>query len=101
MRADRGSLVVMDSPMFSRARDGMAMVDAQHQAFTAQYGVRDVVRSGVGFLTFSDLDRMANELGLRGRFFPSHGPLGWRVRRQMARLRLRRAPAAFGVWVAQ
>lgn len=96
-----GSLVVMDSPMFSHAADGHAMVDAQRHAFTAHYGVTDVVRPGVGFLTFRDLERLADELGLRARFFPSRGPMGWRLRRHVARLRLRRRPAAFGVWVAQ
>jgi SAM-dependent methyltransferase len=96
-----GALVVMDSPMFSNVRDGRAMVDAQLCRFSSNYGVTDVVRGGVGFLTFGDLDRAATTLGLRGRFFPSRGPIRWRVGRQMARLRLRRAPAAFGVWVAQ
>jgi SAM-dependent methyltransferase len=96
-----GSLVVMDSPMFSHASDGRAMVDAQRHAFTAHYGVKDVIRPGVGFLTFGDLDRLADELGLRARFFPSRGPLGWRLRRHVARLRLRRRAAAFGVWVAR
>jgi SAM-dependent methyltransferase len=101
MLVSGGSLVVMDSPMFSRVSDGRAMVDAQRQRFAAHYGVSDVVRPGVGFLTYGDLDHLATELGLRARFFPSRGPLGWRVRRQLARLRLRRRPAAFGVWVAQ
>jgi hypothetical protein len=94
-------MVVMDSPMFSKGRDGQAMVDAQHRAFATEYGVAPVVRTGVGFLTFGDLERATTALGLRGQFFPSRGPLGWRVRREIARLRLRRAPAAFGVWVAQ
>ena len=101
MLADGGALVVMDSPMFSRERDGRAMVDAQLDRFSADYGVAEKVRPGVGFLTFEDLDRIGADLGLRSRFFPSRGPLRWRLRRQMARLRLRRAPAAFGVWVAQ
>lgn len=101
MLAPEGSLVVMDSPMFSRARDGQAMVDAQLRTFASDYGVTDVVRSGVGFLTFADLQRAAAALGLHGQFFPSRGPVRWRLCRQFARLRLRRAPAAFGVWVAQ
>jgi hypothetical protein len=89
-----GSIVVMDSPMFSHAADGRAMVDAQRHAFTAHYGVTDVVRPGVGFLTFRDLDRLADELGLR-LTFPSRGPMGWRLL-AMWRLQLRRRPAAFG-----
>jgi SAM-dependent methyltransferase len=101
MLVPKGSLVVMDSPMFSHVADGHAMVDAQRHAFTAHYGVTDVIRPGVGFLTFGGLDRLANELGLQARFFPSRGPVGWRLRRHVARLRLRRRPAAFGVWVAQ
>lgn len=101
MLRPNGALVVMDSPMFARARDGHAMVDAQLLAFKAHYGVTEVVRSGVGFLTYGDLHNAAISLGLRGRFFPSRGPVGWRMSRQMSRLRLGRAPAAFGVWVAQ
>jgi ubiquinone/menaquinone biosynthesis C-methylase UbiE len=101
MLAPGGSLVVMDSPMFASSRDGQAMVDAQARAFSTRYGVADVVRAGVGFLTFADLDCAAAALGLRARFFPSRGPMRWRVGRRLARLRLRRAAAAFGVWVAQ
>lgn len=99
--APGGSLVVMDSPMFRRVRDGQAMVADQLRSFTVDYGVADAVQPGIGFLTFADLDRTAADLGLRSRFVPSRGPIGWRVRRQVGRLRLHRAPAAFGVWVAQ
>jgi SAM-dependent methyltransferase len=101
MLAPGGSLVVMDSPMFSKVRDGQAMVDAQLRSFASDYGVTEVVRPGVGFLTFGDLERVTSALGLRGRFFPSRGSIRWRMSRHMAWLRLRRAPAAFGVWVAQ
>ena len=96
-----GSLVVMDSPMFAHASDGHAMVDAERVADVPRCGVTDVVRPGVGFLTFDDLDRLARDLGLQARFFPSRGPLRWRLRRQLSRWRLWRRPAAFGVWVAQ
>jgi SAM-dependent methyltransferase len=99
--ADGGSLVVMDSPMFARRRDGEAMVDAQTRSFATDYGISDVVRIGVGFLTFRDLEQASATLGLSGRFYPSRGPVSWRVRRQVGRLRLRRAPAAFGVWVGR
>jgi hypothetical protein len=59
------------------------------------------VRLGIGYLTFAMLDVMAGKLGLQPQFFASRGPLGWRVRRHMARVRLGRAPAAFGLWVAR
>src|SRR5689334_4426298 len=47
-----GSLVVMYSPMFLSERDGRKTADAQRNAFVSHYGVTDVVRPGVEFLTF-------------------------------------------------
>jgi hypothetical protein len=92
---------VMDSPMFAREGDGHAMVADGLRRIQAAHGLDTVLRPGLGFLTFAALERATSSHGLRGRFFPSRGPIGWRVRRQLARLRLQRAPAAFGVWVAQ
>lgn len=101
MLAPDGAIAVMDSPMFAREGDGQAMVADELRHIEAEHGISGVVRPGIGFLTFAALERAASSLGLRGRFFPSLGPIGWRVRRQLAWLRLRRAPAAFGVWVAK
>jgi hypothetical protein len=91
----------MDSPSFGSDRDGSAMVDEKVRRFTADYGIADVVRAGAGYLTFAELGAAAGRLQLRAQFVPSRGPLGWRVRRHVGRVRLGRAPAAFGLWVAR
>jgi ubiquinone/menaquinone biosynthesis C-methylase UbiE len=101
MLATEGSLVVMDSPMFKNERDGRVMVETQVRRLAAEHGFEHVVQPGVGFLTYEGLGRAASALGLSACFVPSKGPFGWRWRRRVARLRLRRAPAAFGVWVAR
>jgi SAM-dependent methyltransferase len=101
MLASDGAIAVMDSPMFAREGDGQAMVADQLRRIEAAHGFGNVLRPGPGFLTFEALERAASSHGLRSRFLPSRGPIGWRMRRQLARLRLRRAPAAFGVWVAR
>jgi SAM-dependent methyltransferase len=98
---DQGALVVMDSPMFDDDRSGRAMVDDMVRRFERDYGIRDVVRHGAGYLTFEALARAAGSFGACASFIPSRGPLGWRIRRGIARFRLGRAPAAFGVWVAR
>jgi len=77
------------------------MVAGQLRRIEAAHGFSSVLRPGPGFLMFSALERAASSHGLRSRFFRSRGPIEWRMRRQLARLRLRRAPASFGVWVAR
>src|SRR2546428_8406475 len=98
MLVPAGTLVVMDSPMFRREGDGQAMVADKLRQFRTDYKLTDLVHPNTGFLTFASLAQAVEPLGLAGRFFPSRGPLGWRARRELAWIRLRRAPAAFGVW---
>lgn len=99
--APGGTLVVMDSPMFRADGDGSAMVGAKVQRFMCECGFTDVVQQGAGYLTFARLAGIAEQLALRPQFVPSRGSLGWRLRRSVAHVRLRRAPAAFGLWVAR
>ena len=99
--APGGTLVVMDSPMFRADGDGSAMVGANLQRFMCECGCSSVVQTGAGYLTFARLAGIAEKLALRPQFVPSRGSLGWRLRRSVARLRLRRAPATFGLWVAR
>lgn len=101
MLAAGGAIAVMDSPMFAREADGRAMVADEDRRMQSEHGLTDVVRPGIGFLTFAAIQRAFRSLGLTGQFFRSRGPMAWRARRQLAWLRLGRAPAAFGVWVAQ
>ena len=96
-----GALVVMDSPTFDRDADGESMVAAQMAALGSAHHLSDAVRPGLGYLTFDGLRRTADRLSRQASFFPSRGPLAWRLRRPLARRRLRRDPAAFGVWVAR
>jgi len=99
--ADGGTLAVMDSPMFHADRDGTAMVADLLRRFARDFGLRDVVQPGCGYLTFASLDAAARRVRLASAFVPSRGPLACRVRRQVARVRLGRRPAAFGLWVAR
>jgi SAM-dependent methyltransferase len=99
--APGGTLVVMDSPVFAREADGEAMVTSQLDCIRRECDVKDAVRPGVGFLTYRGVERLFRERGYQVRFRLARGPLAWRLRRQIGRLRLGRAPAAFGVWIAR
>jgi SAM-dependent methyltransferase len=96
-----GTLVVMDSPTFDRDADGESMMATQMAALRTVHDLADVVRPGIGYLTFQGLGRAAERLKRQPTFFPSRGPLAWRLRRPLARRRLGREPATFGVWVAR
>jgi SAM-dependent methyltransferase len=99
--AEGGTLVVMDSPMFVTAKDGAAMVDDNARRFRSTCGLAEVVRPGVGFLTYAGLTAIAEREKLRARFVRSRGSINWRVHRLVSRIRLRRAPASFGLWMAR
>jgi SAM-dependent methyltransferase len=99
--APGGTLVAMDSPTFRHENDGHAMVAEKLRRFRSEYGLSDIVHPSIGFLTLDCLAKATVPLGLSGRFLRSRGPLGWRARRELAWIRLRRAPAAFGVWIAR
>src|SRR5439155_1439060 len=90
MLAQGGVLVVMDSPMFRGDADGSAMVGASLRRFVDECGCSSAVQPGIGYLTFARLERIANKLALQPQFVPSRGPLAWRLRRGVARVRLRR-----------
>jgi SAM-dependent methyltransferase len=106
MRADRmlaagGVLAVMDSPMFRSDRDGHAMVHDKFKRFESQCGIVNPVRPGTGYLTYHALAQIAGKLQRRSDFLPSRGSVRWRLSRHLARVRLLRAPASFGLWVAR
>jgi SAM-dependent methyltransferase len=96
-----GALAIVDSPMFVRDADGEAMAADQLSRLRQEHGLADPIRPGKGYLTFGGVERACAAAGRHAVFLRSRGVLPWRVRRQFARLKLRRAPAAFGVWVAR
>jgi SAM-dependent methyltransferase len=96
-----GAIAIMDSPMFDDEAAGRAMIASQLRRFAANPGVERPLQGGVGYFTYRRLTEMTASLGLAGRFVCSRGPISWQLRRQIGRMRLGRAPAAFGVWIAR
>jgi hypothetical protein len=87
--------------MFRADRDGAAMIEDTVRHFVVDYGLSEVMIPGTGYLTFARLAAVAARLQLLPEFVPSRGPLRWRLRRHLSRVKLGRAPAAFGLWVAR
>lgn len=101
MLANGGSLVVMDSPMFRRPEDGESMVARQLEMLRLRFALPSPIRPGIGFITFDMLAEAADAMGRAAVFIADRSSARSRLRRAVARYRLGRSPATFGVWATQ
>ncbi len=92
MLKPNGVIFVIDSPVFQTDRAGKQMLADQDEYFRTSCNLRQVIRHGIGYLTRAQM----REAGFR--FHPSRGGFLWNIRRLWSGIKLRREPAAFGVW---
>jgi SAM-dependent methyltransferase len=96
-----GTLVILDSPMYTDPRSGARMVREREARFTRTHGFASNALPSEHYLTPERLERLARELGL---VLAIHNPhLAWPVsiRRRLNGLRARRQPARFPVIVGR
>jgi hypothetical protein len=94
-----GTLVILDSPMYSDPTSGARMVQEREARFLATYGFKSNALPSEHFLTPGRLRDVGHQLGLKWRV---HQPaLDWQtgLERTVAGLRARREPAQFPVIV--
>jgi ubiquinone/menaquinone biosynthesis C-methylase UbiE len=96
-----GMVIISDTPWYSREESGQQMVSERRAAFLAHYGTAsDSIRS-LEYLTDKRLRTLEEQLGVRWTTFsPSYG-LRWAMRPLIAKLRRRREPARFHIYVAK
>jgi SAM-dependent methyltransferase len=94
-----GTLVILDSPMYSSPSSGARMVQEREARFVARYGFASNALSCENFLTPKRLSEVADRLGIR---WQSHAPrldLRTSLSRTANGLRARREPTRFPVIV--
>lgn len=91
-----GTLVVMDSPVFTGDEGGRRMIAAQRADFESRYGTAP--SWGIGYLTEAGLGGAAQAAGVTFKSIRSRGALGWAFRRSIAGFKERRERARFGIW---
>jgi SAM-dependent methyltransferase len=97
----RGTLVILDSPMYSDPTSGQRMVQERRARFLAAYGFASDALPSEHFLTPARLASLASTLGLS---WQVHQPgLDWRsaLGRTVGGIRARREPARFPVIVGR
>jgi hypothetical protein len=99
--AQRGTLVILDSPMYSDAASGVRMVRERETRFCRTYGFASNALPSEHFLTPARLEALSAALGLRWRVFRPRLDGRTRLERRIGGLRARREPATFPVIVAR
>lgn len=96
-----GAVVLLDSPCYPDAESGRRMVRERETRFRTTLGLAPASLDHEHFLTGTRLEDVAARLGLVWeRYAPFYG-WRWLLRPWWARLRGRRAPAAFGLFVGR
>jgi ubiquinone/menaquinone biosynthesis C-methylase UbiE len=95
----RGTLVILDSPMYSDPTSGVRMVHEREARFRATYGFASNALAHEHFLTPAKLAHVADELHLQWRTFQPRLDLRTTLVRRFNGLRARREPATFPVVV--
>ena len=90
-----GAVAVIDSPFYQCDRSGAKMVEERRHAFVKRYGFASDSIPCRGYLSFPELDTLAEVLGLRWRIHRPFYGLRWALRPLASKLRGHREPATF------
>jgi SAM-dependent methyltransferase len=95
----RGTLVILDSPMYSDASSGQRMVQERESRFVATYGFASNALPHEHFLTPHKLTTLSSELGITWQIYQPRQDVRTTLERRINGLRARREPARFPVIV--
>lgn len=96
-----GKIIIADTPWYSRQQSGEAMLQERRSFFQAKYGFASNALPSLEFLTDERLEALQKSFGLRWtRLEPDYG-MRWRLRPLIAKLRGRREPSRFRIYVAE
>jgi SAM-dependent methyltransferase len=95
----RGTLVILDSPMYSDPTSGARMVKEREARFRRTYGFSSTALPSEHYLTAARLDRLSIELGISWQVYTPRLGVRASTSRILNGLRARREPARFPVIV--
>jgi SAM-dependent methyltransferase len=96
-----GSVIVCDSPWYEDERSGRAMLEERRAAFIAKFGFPSDGMASMEFLTDRMLMRLEHRFGIRWQVQTPYYGIPWSLRPLLARLRGKRDPSRFRIYVAE
>ena len=96
-----GLVIIADSPWYLRVESGRKMLSERRTHFTARYGfASDAIRSRE-YLTDQDLDLLRDRFAIDWKVYTPYYGVRWLLRPLLAKLRRRREPSHFRIYVAE
>ena len=96
-----GLVVIADTPWYARLESGLQMVEQKHARFHSLYGFTSSSIASQEFLTPDRLQCLALDLGIEWRTFSPFYGIGWSLRPLHAKIKGRRSPSQFRIYVAE
>jgi len=96
-----GTVIIADTPWYARDESGRRMLTERREVFLRRHGIAADAIASLGYLTDERLRRLADALSIRWEVHrPWYGPR-WAMRPLMAKLRDRREPSRFRLYLAR
>jgi ubiquinone/menaquinone biosynthesis C-methylase UbiE len=96
-----GMIVITDTPWYAREESGRQMVAERQALFLHRYGTASDSISSLEYLTDERLRTLEEELSIRWTTYSPRYGFRWALRPLMAKLRNRREPSRFRIYVAR
>jgi ubiquinone/menaquinone biosynthesis C-methylase UbiE len=96
-----GIVIICDTPWYSSEASGHAMVSERRTAFLRRYGTDSASIQSIEYLTDERMQGFEEHLWIRWKIHSPHYGLRWAMRPFLAKIRGRREPAKFRIYVAQ
>ena len=96
-----GTIVIADTPWYAKEESGQEMVQEKHKRFIATYGFPSNSISSLEYLTPDRLQRLQNAFNMEWKSIKPFYGIRWSLRPFLAKLRGRRCPSQFRIYVAR
>lgn len=98
---DGGVVIICDSPWYNDAHSGQRMVEERKSAFAAKFGFPSDSLASLEYLTDPILMALERRCGVRWNIEAPYYGIAWSLRPVLARLRRRREPSRFRIYLAE
>jgi SAM-dependent methyltransferase len=96
-----GSVIVLESPLYTKPESGQRMVAERHADFERRFGTRSEALPSREYLTWTEVAGLGRRLGVRFRAVTPWYGWRWAARPWVARFKRRREPSRFAILLAE